>query len=189
MDISEDCYGGERLRLELALRLIRLEARTGTIRAWTGMPGTRIRRLYREHAFVEHHCARHRGCSPSQLLFFARSARHRLEAGLLASYAQMTGALALCAELARRGRPQSARDGLLFCQAYQLFQAQVPQSELSFERALCLLTALGRGDEVELGACGACGGAMIVDRLTLRARHCEPCRVQGSEAVVSAEAA
>ena len=47
MRITDDRYTRDRLRLDLALRLIRHEARTRTIRNWTGLTDDRIRKLYR----------------------------------------------------------------------------------------------------------------------------------------------
>ena len=39
----------DRLRLDLALRFMRHEARTHTIRKWTGLTDDRIRKLYRSY--------------------------------------------------------------------------------------------------------------------------------------------
>jgi hypothetical protein len=43
MRISDDRYSRERLCLDLALRFLRHEARTQTIRMWTGLTDDRIR--------------------------------------------------------------------------------------------------------------------------------------------------
>jgi hypothetical protein len=45
MRISDDRYNRERLSLDLALRFLRHEARTQTIRTWTGLTDDRIRKL------------------------------------------------------------------------------------------------------------------------------------------------
>ena len=45
MRISDDRYSRERARMELALRFLHHEARTQTIRAWTGLSDDRIRKL------------------------------------------------------------------------------------------------------------------------------------------------
>ena len=45
MRISDDRYSRERARMELALRFLRHEARTQTIRAWTGLSDDRIRKV------------------------------------------------------------------------------------------------------------------------------------------------
>jgi hypothetical protein len=45
MRISDDRYSRERLCLQVALRFLEHEARTQTIRAWTGLSDDRIRKL------------------------------------------------------------------------------------------------------------------------------------------------
>ena len=46
MRLTDDRYAGERSQFELALRMIRHEARTRTIRDCTGLSDDRIRKLY-----------------------------------------------------------------------------------------------------------------------------------------------
>jgi hypothetical protein len=45
MRISDNRYSRDRFRFDLALRFIRHEARTQTIRAWTGLSDDRIRKV------------------------------------------------------------------------------------------------------------------------------------------------
>ena len=47
MRVSEERYDRERGTLELGVRLIQFKARTGTIRALTGLSPDRIRKLFR----------------------------------------------------------------------------------------------------------------------------------------------
>jgi hypothetical protein len=62
MRISEDRYDRDRQRLELALRLLTHEARTQTIRVWTGLSDDRIRKLYRSYLWrAACYVPRHRG--------------------------------------------------------------------------------------------------------------------------------
>ena len=46
MRLTDDRYSGERSQFELALRMIRHEARTRTIRECTGLSDDRIRKFY-----------------------------------------------------------------------------------------------------------------------------------------------
>ena len=46
MKLTDDRYARERAQLELALRMIRHEARTLTIKTCTGLSDDRIRKLY-----------------------------------------------------------------------------------------------------------------------------------------------
>jgi hypothetical protein len=45
MRISEDRHSRDRLSLDLALKFLRYEARTQTIRTWTGLSDDRVRKL------------------------------------------------------------------------------------------------------------------------------------------------
>ena len=66
MRISDDRYSRDRQRFDIALQFIRHEARTHTIRAWTGLSDDRIRKLYRSYLCDCHSAplTRHRGKSP-----------------------------------------------------------------------------------------------------------------------------
>ena len=46
MRATDDRYRAEQAKFELAMRMIRHEARTGTIRYFTGLNDDRIRKLY-----------------------------------------------------------------------------------------------------------------------------------------------
>jgi len=184
MRISDDRYSRDRLRFDIAVQFIRHEARTHTIRAWTGLSDDRIRKLYRSY-LCEPRCApltRHRGKSPQQVAFFMRTVRARQEAALLASLYRLLGALPLTAapELAR-SLPCLAR-GELLCQAYDTYRGLIPEGLISFEHAVFLLTTLVRGDELVLGACRDCGAALIVDRWSLRAPRCPLCGADHAQA-------
>jgi Flagellar transcriptional activator (FlhC) len=184
MRISDDRYSRDRLRFDIAVQFIRHEARTHTIRAWTGLSDDRIRKLYRSY-LCEPPCApltRHRGKSPQQVAFFMRTVRARQEAALLASLCRLLGALPLSAapELVR-SLPCLAR-GELLCQAYETYRGMIPEGLISFEHAVFLLTTLVRGDELVLGACRDCGAALIVDRWSLRAPRCPLCAADYAQA-------
>ena len=75
MRISDDRYSRDRLRLDLALRFIHHEARTHTIRAWTGLTDDRIRKLYRTYLYEAGGAgvANHHGKPPRPAVFFPRS--------------------------------------------------------------------------------------------------------------------
>src|SRR5271168_5213881 len=87
MRVSDDRYTRDREKFDVALRLIRHEARTYTIRQWTGLSDDRIRKLYR--SYCQHGAARavtrHRGKSPRQAAFFFRNSEVAFHAAQLAS--------------------------------------------------------------------------------------------------------
>ena len=177
MRISDDRYSRDRLRFDIALQFIRNEARTHTIRAWTGLSDDRIRKLYRSYLCDSRAkpVIRHRGKSPQQAGFFMRTARARQEAALLASLCCLVGALPAAPAPELLGTLPSLGRGELLCQAFAVYRSLVPESMLSFEHAVFLLTALVRGDELVLSACRECSARLIIDRWSLRAPCCSVC--------------
>ena len=187
MRVHDDRYSRERRKFDIALRFIRHEARTHTIRAWTGLSDDRIRKLYRFYikdsgpgqppASLP---VRHRGKSPRQPAFFTRSARVRHEASSFASLCRLTGALprtgtgtGISAELRRD--PAGLARGELLCQAYEIYCARVGKPMMTFEHAEFLLRALCRGDELVINGCRECGAALVTDRWMMRAPRCIVC--------------
>jgi hypothetical protein len=78
--------------MELALRFLEHEARTQTIRAWTGLSDDRIRKLYRSYmSHARRYLPRHRGKSPHQIAYFTRSLRLQQETAVLASVLSLLG--------------------------------------------------------------------------------------------------
>ena len=177
MRIHDDRYNRDQLRHEVALAFIRHEARTHTIRAWTGLTDDRIRKLYRSYIKSTQGVGpvRHRGKSPQQPAFFTRSVRAREESSVLASVFRHAGILprSVTPE-ASRSLAGPARGGLL-CQAYESYRSLVGTPLITFEHAVFLLAALWRGDELALGACRDCGAVVVIDRWAMRAPRCIVC--------------
>ena len=178
MRVSDDRYTRDRQRLDLALRLIRHEARTFTIRQWTGLSDDRIRKLYR--SYVMNHdvqrVARHRGKSPRQAAFFFRSAELIFQSAQLASLYVMYGLLCgTDAGLEPRYRVGSLDSGILLCQAFEAYMELHAPASISFEHAWFLLLALARRDEVGVARCGVCGGVQLRDLLSKRKLACATC--------------
>jgi hypothetical protein len=174
MRISDDRYSREQQRLDLALRFLRHEARTQSIRKWTGLTDDRIRKLYR--SYLEHaprFASRHRGKSPQQITYFTRSLRHKQETAVLASLLSLLGVVP--AERADEQELQSLARGTLLCEAYEAYRALLPSSQISFEHAIFLVTALARGDLLRLDVCRECGSLMVVERLPVRDPRCQHC--------------
>src|ERR1700742_2015227 len=94
MRVSDDRYSRDRQKFDLAVRLIRHEARTQTIRTWTGLSDDRIRKLCRSYVSEsDQPISRPRGKSPQQSAFFSRSTKLKEEASLLASVCSLLGVL------------------------------------------------------------------------------------------------
>jgi Flagellar transcriptional activator (FlhC) len=175
MRISDDRYQHERQRMELALRLLRHEARTQTIRAFTGLSDDRIRKLYRSYmAGAQRQHPRHRGKSPHQVAYFTRSLRRQQETALLASALSLLGALP-----ASPGRAAATLSGVplgeLLCQAFEAYRQFLPSAQISFEHAYFLVSSLARGELLRLANCSECGCLMVTERLPLRTTRCHHC--------------
>jgi hypothetical protein len=190
MRISDDRYSRERARMELALRFLTHEARTQTIRAWTGLSDDRIRKLYRSYlSHARRELPRHRGKSPHQVTYFTRSLRLQEETVVLASVLSLLGVLPPpasvvgtppgMAALPGAGTGAAALPGLtrgeLLCQAFEAFRLLLPSAQISFEHAVFLASALTRGDQLRLGGCCDCGCLIVTERLPLRAARCHHC--------------
>jgi hypothetical protein len=172
MRISDDRYSRDRLRLDLALRFIHHEARTHTIRAWTGLYRTYL------HEADGSGVARHRGKSPRQAAFFTRSLRMRREAAVFASVSSLFGLFAPRTDTERKAEadvtPTVAR-GALLCEAFETYRALVGDPRITFEHAVFLLGALHSGDELRVAHCRDCRGVLVTDRLALRSPVCNDC--------------
>jgi hypothetical protein len=191
MRVSDDRYSRDRSRFDIAMQFIRHEARTHTIRVWTGLSDDRIRKLYRSYLCDSRAAplVRHRGKSPQQAGFFMRTGRARQEAALLASLCRLLGALPSgpAPDLVR-ALPSLSR-GELLCQAYSVYRGLIPEALISFEHAVFLLTALVRGDELILSGCRDCCAALIIDRWSLRAPRCALCAADQTHLGASASLA
>jgi hypothetical protein len=175
MRICEDRYQHERKQMELALRMLRHEARTQTIRGYTGLSDDRIRKLYRSYmgdARREH--PRHRGKSPHQIAYFTRSLRRQQETALLASTLSLLGALPAAPARTDPGASGLTR-GELLCQAFEAYRQILPSAQISFEHAYFLVSSLQSGELLRLANCSECGCLMVTERLPLRAARCHHC--------------
>jgi hypothetical protein len=183
MRISDDRYSRDRLRLDLALRFIHHEARTHTIRAWTGLTDDRIRKLYRTYLFEAGGAsvARHRGKSPRQAAFFTRSSRMRRESAVFASVGSLFGLItrqSIVVDCAPKHTPTVAR-GALLCETFEVYCALMGDTQISFEHAVYLLGALISGDELRVTHCRDCTSVLVTDRLALRVPVCTECSGTG----------
>jgi hypothetical protein len=177
MRISDDRYSRDRQRFDLALRFIQHEARTRTIRLWTGLTDDRIRKLYRSYfsAEAEGSVARHRGKSPQQASYFTRTPHMLQETAVLASVCYLLGVMPNSPMLdAHRSLPGMQR-GEALCEAFETYRRLVPAPRISFEHAVFLVTALARADELRATPCADCTGLIVVDRFGTVPRRCLAC--------------
>ncbi len=183
MRISDDRYNRDRQNMEMAVRLIRHEARTLTIRQWTGLSDDRIRKLYR--TYVAHQGSRriprHRGKPPRQVAYFFRNPGRQFQAAQLASLYIVLDLLRI-SELGVESHcePRSLPACMRLCEAYETYVALHRGADcLSFEHAWFLLLALTHTREIGVTACPGCGGVRLKDLLSHRGGICVHCE-QGS---------
>jgi len=175
MRLTDDRYRRDRMRLELAMRLIRHEARTQTIRRWTGLSDDRIRKLFRSYIKPGAGLRRHRGKSPEQVNYFLRSGVIGAEAHALASILLLFGVVADQPNPASIRKIPTISRGRLLCDGYEAYRRVVPRPRIDFEHAAFLAKALTAGDEIRLRFCPACEALNIVETITLREPHCRAC--------------
>jgi hypothetical protein len=162
----------------LAWRLIHYEARTFTIRQWTGLSDDRIRKLYRHYVETDGagRVRRHRGKSPRQASYFFRNVDVQFQAAQLASLFIVYGLLrGTFIGLESRYRLGSLESGALLCIAYEAYLGLHAPACISFEHAWMLLLALGKHDELGVERCEGCGGVRLCDLLARRRHACPTC--------------
>lgn len=178
MHISNDRYFRDRQRHDLALRMIRHEARTCTIRCCTGLTDDRIRRLYKAYSRQQSsaHVRRRRGKAPRQIAFFTRNVHLQLEASFLNSVFTAFGLLR-AARRENRGDP-SIEYGELFCDAYETHRQLLQTARISFEHAWFLLHLLNRGNALKAVHCRRCHSRYLRDGLNAARRGCPFCNLR-----------
>jgi hypothetical protein len=180
MRITDDRYSRDTARMDLAIRLIRLEARTRTIRRWTGLSDDRIRKLYRSYLRdSKASVRRHRGKSPQRSSVFLGTGRAARHATALASLLSAIGALPVPANKDRGGRP--ALSGDLVCDAYEAYCSLLPSREIGFEHAILLASALSSGRDLRLAGCRSCASPVLAEAVSLRLPVCERCTPRDDE--------
>ncbi len=181
MRATDDRYRGEQARFELAIRMIGHEARTGTIRYWTGLNDDRIRKLYTSYfKFAGKPVRRRRGRSPTQIAPLVSTPSRALESGVFAN-------LLYANELLADGgsQPELRQNlslGNRFCECFESHERLVPKPTMSFELAWNLLVSMRRGDELGLRRCTHCGVCYIVDLLGGPGANCPGCVVLADSA-------
>lgn len=179
MRISDDRYDRDRLRLDLALRFMRHEARTHTIRKWTGLTDDRIRKLYRSYFNdAPNQVPRHRGKSPQTAAFFMRTPRIQQETAVLASLFCLLGVMPTHRVVDTANPIPGVVRGEKLCQAFEAYCTLVQASQITFEHAVLLVNALASGDELKIGGCADCGGLAVVDSLAGDNAKCSHCAVK-----------
>lgn len=182
MRLTDDRYAGEKSQFELALRMIRHEARTRTIRECTGLSDDRIRKLYGTYFRNTGNAAvrRRRGKSPRQIGRFVKNPDHQLQSTTLV--ALYCAGLLLRIDDSDRVHPCWPRPNVEFghrlCRAFETYLLFHDRPLLNFEWAWNLLHSMSRGDELYLAVCGDCCSRYVQDAYALDLKSCPACEIE-----------
>ncbi|MGH8237152.1 MAG: hypothetical protein ACREXP_09045, partial [Steroidobacteraceae bacterium] len=185
MRILDARYSRDLRRHNLALRMIRHEARTLTIRMWTGLSATRIRKLYRSYVATRGIAAptqRHRGPQPSRLQPLWRSKHLAPEAAVVAGLSVAMGVLPTKPMPNADRELPSVGNGERLCYAFELYQQMVSNPQIRFDLLIPLIIALARRVELALGHCDRCDAAMLIALLENRPHVCTQCELEAGAA-------
>jgi len=182
MRLTDNRYAAERSQFELALRMIRHEARTRTIRECTGLSDDRIRKLYSTY-FRDAGAGsirRRRGKSPRQIGRFVKNAQHQLQATTLV--ALFCTGLLLRIDKDDRVHPRWPRPDVEFghrvCRAFETYLLLHERPLLSFEWAWNLLHSIVSSDELYLAVCSRCRSRYVQDAYALDLKICPACEIE-----------
>ena len=182
MRLTDDRYSGERRQCELALRMIRHEARTRTIRDCTGLSDDRIRKLYATYFknVGENSVRRRRGKSPRQVTRFVKDPEHQLQATTLV--ALYCAGLLLRIDANNRVHNCWPRPDVEFghrvCRAFENYRLLHTDPLLNFEWAWNLLHSISWNDELYLASCNSCDACYVQDAYALDSATCPACAIQ-----------
>ena len=175
MRATDDRYRAEQAKFELAMRMIRLEARTGTIRYFTGLNDDRIRKLYTTYfKFSDAPVRRQRGRSPTRVGPLVRTPLRALESGVFASLLLANGLFSVDAPPGPALK-YNVELGHRVCECFETFELLVPRGSLSFEWGWNLLLSMRRGDELGIAHCATCSICYLFDILSVPRAMCPAC--------------
>lgn len=181
MRATDDRYSAERDRFDLAIRMIRLGARTGTIRGCTGFTEDRIRKICTSYfALPGTPLRRRRGKTPSQVGPLLSSARRQSESSLLAGLLFHRAAAQLDGngEVSRPWRLAPPLMGRRFCDAYEDYQLLLAEPLFDFEWGWNLYRSLTVTGELRPAWCGLCEGLYVQDAFALNYARCPNCELK-----------
>lgn len=184
MRLTDNRYATEKSQFELALRMIRHEARTRTIRECTGLSDDRIRKVYATYFrdTGQDGVRRRRGKSPQQISLFVKTPENQLQATTLV--ALFCASLLLRVDEGNKVRACWPRPDVEYghraCRAYETYRMLHARPALNFEWAWNLLRSIAMNDELYLAACRHCHSLYVQDAYALDHRICPSCELSRS---------
>ncbi len=185
MRLTDDRYATERCQFELALRMIRHEARTRTIRECTGLSDDRIRKLYATYFrdAGKSTVRRRRGKSPQAVTRFVKNAEHQLQATTLVALYCAGLLIRLDRDTVHACWPRpNVEFGHRVCRAYETYLLFHDEPLLSFEWAFSLLRNIAYNDELYLATCQRCRTHYVQDAYAIDGGTCPSCEIDANRA-------
>jgi hypothetical protein len=181
--VSTERYTKDLRSIEVAHRMLALEARTQTIVAWTELSVDRVRTLVRARGVLIKDSAtrRQRGPSPSDLSALLSTARMRSEAAAAAGLCRVYDVFpGKATPNARTVLPSLVRAERLLT-AFDRFRAMVIPSRLTLEQLVLLVTTVAEGVALGIDHCSRCHATILMDHLSPKARRlCARCNPRAS---------
>jgi len=179
MRLTDDRYSGERSQFELALRMIRHEARTHTIKECTGLSDDRIRKLYSTYFRDSGNTAvkRRRGKSPRQVMRYVKNVENQMQATTLVALFAASLLVRIDSDdhvHACWPRPD-VEFGHRLCRAYETYLLLHDDARLNFEWVWNLLNCISCNEELYLATCRCCDARYVQDAYALDNKTCPAC--------------
>lgn len=177
--MTKQLPASEAERDAVALRMLKFEARTRTIRLATSLSEEQIRRLYHKAAIAKT-TSRHRGRSPSSVTQFTRNHPAQLESSIVSGILIKHGLLK-----GRRPKPWlhiGVQYAQRFCDAYADYLHIAQGEALNFEQAWYFARCLAARGEIYLQHCGRCTSHFVRDTSTVLKHQCPVCKLREQQA-------
>lgn len=165
-------------RYQLALRLMRHQARTQTISELTQLTRHQLATLRQRWRVPQ--ATRHRGPAPKSMAAFFHSPRARSEGASLTVLCQQFNAIPSGVGVGAPKDLLSLELGEQLCLVFEVYRGCFPDSAVEFEELLMLAVGLARGDEIAVGRCGSCAAVILIDRFAAPRYFCSHCHVMDS---------
>lgn len=176
MRTTQSRYQRDHKKLNLAIKLIQLNARTTVIKSWTGLSSDRIRKLvkyYRVDQAATPIPSRHRGRYPTLSPAYSKNPTIREQANLMGGLLASTPLLTI--KCSTHITDQSLEVGHLLCNTYHRFVELEGESRLSIEHLQLVWRQLSNRTEITLTNCRRCQAIQVVERYQSGRFICSDC--------------
>jgi len=176
MRISNERYSRDLQGIKLAHRMLKHEARTKNICAWTKVSAARVRNLSRSYCPSDSG-VRHRGPAPSCFATVMTSPVLRPEAAAVAGLCRWFDVLPAAPCLDPWDTLPGLARGERLCDAFELFRHIIPQPRLTLDQWILLVLTVADGGTWRIEGCMNCQATILTDRLGAWRRLCAGCRL------------